>query len=63
MRKKKVEIKIAIYRSGLNQRKFAKKVGLGENLLSMIISGAYIPSDEQMSKIADALGKNEAELF
>jgi transcriptional regulator with XRE-family HTH domain len=63
MRQRNLNLKVSILEKGISQREFAKKAEMAETILSMIISGSYIPSKKQRSKIAKALGKSESDIF
>ena len=59
----RVNLKIAIVRSGRTQRQLAKQCGINENRLSAIVRGWFNPRPDEQSRIADALGCAVAELF
>ncbi len=54
---------IAIKRSGLKQYEVAEIAGIGNPLLSNIVTGRVVPSDEEKKSIAKALKKPIGELF
>ena len=63
MRSKNLSLKIKIFEKGITQRTLSKKIGIPESMLSMLINGKYIPTDQEKKKIADALECKREELF
>lgn len=63
MRSKNLALKIKIFERGITQRNLSKKVGVPESLLSMLVQGKYIPTDEEKEKIAEVLGCKPEEIF
>lgn len=51
------KIKEAIVEKGFTQQKFAKKIGIGESMISKWLSGSRNPSLRLLEKIAKATGK------
>ncbi len=51
------KIKLAVRETGLTQQNFAKKIGLGESVISRWLKGDRQPSITSLKKIADATGK------
>jgi transcriptional regulator with XRE-family HTH domain len=56
-------LKIAIIRAGLKQYEVADMAGIRNPLLSDIITGRIVPSDDEKKSIAKALKKPVADLF
>ncbi len=58
-----LNLKVAIWQSGLRQNRLAQVLNMDEALLSRIINGFREPTPAQRSSIAQALQKDEAWLF
>lgn len=63
MRKINKELISEIRGRGLYQKEIARKAGLSEAVMSMIIRGKYIPDNVQKVKIADALDVEPDKIF
>jgi plasmid maintenance system antidote protein VapI len=57
------ELLKSIKEEGLNQREFAKIVGVHESIISRIINGTWNIDHMRKIKFAKVLGKNPEELF
>jgi len=58
-----IELKKAIWQTGLKQRFIAEQLGIDETHFSKLITGRRTFSDTDKRRIADLLGKSVAELF
>ena len=58
-----LNLKVAIWQTGLRQNRLAQTLNMDEALLSRIINGFREPSAEQRSRIAQVLQKDEHWLF
>jgi transcriptional regulator with XRE-family HTH domain len=56
-------VKLQLWRTGIRQNQFARKLGIDETLLSKIINGFREPNADMKKKIAVALQSDEAWLF
>lgn len=56
-------LKMAIHASGKRQKQIAKRAGLKEPRMSLIVNGVIEPSDDEQHRIARALNRTVAELF
>ncbi len=56
-------LKIKIWEKGLTQREVAKKAGIDEGRLSLIVNGRYLPDQIQRVRIAQAVGLPVSDLF
>jgi transcriptional regulator with XRE-family HTH domain len=61
--KRNVQLKAAIFDSGLTQSQLAKRARVPEMYVSLAVNGKYNLNAAQRKKIARALGRQEAELF
>ena len=60
----RVKLKVAIVEAGCTQRALARELGMPEDRLSEIVSGAVVPrDDERERRLAQALGKRPRHLF
>src|SRR5687767_9120707 len=59
----RLDLKIAILRSGKSQRRVAADAGLTENRLSEIVRGWIHPSDDERARIAAVLDADKVALF
>ena len=46
-----------------SQKSLSRKTDIGENYISLILSGRYLPNENQQMKIADALNCKPEEIF
>ena len=62
---KRLNLKIEILKTGLNQKQFAEKININQRRLSEIVSGSYNPKIFEQRAIADGLNikANDKELF
>ncbi|WP_413489246.1 helix-turn-helix transcriptional regulator [Carnobacterium divergens] len=60
---KKKEIKLAIFKKGLTQNEFSKKIGISPNMMSLIINGKRTPSPGTAKKIVNELNLGFDEIF
>ena len=58
-----LNLKVAIWQTGLRQNRLAQTLNMDEALLSRIINGFREPTAEQRSRIAQVLQKDEHWLF
>jgi transcriptional regulator with XRE-family HTH domain len=58
-----LNLKVAIWQTGLRQNRLAQTLNMDEALLSRIINGFREPTSEQRSRIAHVLQKDEQWLF
>jgi transcriptional regulator with XRE-family HTH domain len=58
-----LNLKVAIWQTGLRQNRLAQTLNMDEALLSRIINGFREPTAEQRLRIAQVLQKNEQWLF
>jgi transcriptional regulator with XRE-family HTH domain len=58
-----LNLKVAIWQTGLRQNRLAQTLNMDEALLSRIINGFREPTAEQRSRIAQVLQKDEQWLF
>jgi transcriptional regulator with XRE-family HTH domain len=58
-----LNLKVAIWQTGLRQNRLAQTLNMDEALLSRIINGFREPTSEQRSRIAQVLQKDEQWLF
>ena len=56
-------LKMAIFKTGMTQRKLADEIGVHESVISGAISGRIVLTGEEKKKIAQALNKKIKELF
>ena len=56
-------LKFAILQSGQSQMAIARACGIHFTKLSLIVRGWRLPSASERARIADCLGRNEADLF
>ena len=56
-------LKDAIIGAGYLQYRLAERVGIHPCRLSSIVTGRQHPDEEEMTKLADALGQPKPELF
>jgi transcriptional regulator with XRE-family HTH domain len=61
--KKITKLRLRLLEKGLSQREVARRAGLKEGLMSLIINGHYIPDERQKTQIAKAIQLPEDELF
>ena len=59
----RVKLKVAIVEAGRTQRALARELGMPEDRLSEIVSGAVVPRDDERRRLAQALGKRPRHLF
>ena len=57
------KLKTVILEKGIKQRHIAKKSGINECIISLIVNGRYVPDKFQREKIAKASAIPERELF
>ena len=57
------KLKLVLLQNGLSQREVARKSRINEGLMSLIVSGRYIPDHQQMERLAAALQLPKEELF
>lgn len=57
------KLKAAIVEAGRTQRAVARELGMPEDRLSEIVSGAVTPRDEECRRLAQVLGKRPGHLF
>jgi len=60
---KRTKLKMVILGKGIKQRHIAKKSGINECIISLIVNGRYVPDKIQRAKIAKAMLVPEDELF
>ena len=60
---KNIELKKKIFEIGATQREIARKAGINERILSLIIHGRYNPDEDEARKIASTLGVSVNQLF
>ncbi|GEM_PF-1326510 len=58
-----LNLKVAIWQTGLRQNRLAQTLNMDEALLSRIINGFREPTPEQRTRIAQVLQKDEQWLF
>jgi transcriptional regulator with XRE-family HTH domain len=58
-----LNLKVAIWQSGLRQNRLAQTLNMDEALLSRIINGFREPTAEQRTRISQVLQKDEGWLF
>lgn len=58
-----MNLKIEIIQKGVPQVRVAKKLGIHPSRLSGIVNGWARPTEEQMQKIAEYLGRTVEEVF
>ena len=46
-----------------SQKQLSRETNIGENYISLIISGRYLPNNDQETKIAKALNCQTSEIF
>lgn len=56
-------MRMKLLEKGLSQREVAQRAGMTEGLMSLIVSGRYLPDHQQRKRIADAIQVPEKELF
>lgn len=56
-------IKQALYERGMKQTDLVEKTGIGKSSISTYLSGAYLPKQKNIYKIAKALDVDEAWLM
>ena len=61
--KRNVQLKAAIFDSGLTQGQLAKQARVPEMYISLAVNGKYNLNAAQRRKIARALGRQETDLF
>ena len=57
------KLKLRLLQKGISQRQVAKVAGVHESTLSLIVTGKYLPNQNQIDKIARAVGEEPEELF
>lgn len=57
------KFKTLILEKGIKQRHIAKKSGINECIISLIVNGRYMPDKLQRTKIAKAMRMTENDLF
>lgn len=60
---KKTKLKHKLEEEGKKQKWLAKRCGINESIISLIINGRYNPDKHQMAKISAALEMDEDDLF
>ena len=60
---RRCELKVAIWQSGLSQGRIARKLGMSQAWLSLVVNGVNDPAPQHRQAIAGILGKSEDELF
>jgi hypothetical protein len=63
MVKKKLDLKIAIIKSGKKQKEVAAESGIHATVLSMAIGGRYNLSENEKFAIAETLGLEVKQIF
>ena len=63
MRKINTNLLTEIKGKGRLQKDVAKKAGMSESIMSMIVRGKYIPDNIQKARIAEVLKVNPREIF
>jgi transcriptional regulator with XRE-family HTH domain len=61
--KRLTRLRLKLLEKGLTQREVARKAGMTEGLMSLIVNGRFIPDEQQKEKIAKAVGLPEVDLF
>jgi transcriptional regulator with XRE-family HTH domain len=56
-------LKLALWRKGIRQNRFARMLGIDESLLSKMVNGFREPDSHTRTKIAELLESNEQWLF
>ena len=59
----RIELKLAIVRSGETQRELARKLGWTEDLLSKVVHDVRAVSKTEKKLLCEALGVKEEEIF
>ena len=57
------KLRLKLLEQGLTQREAARKVGIAESLMSLIVNGRFIPSSWQRKRISKILNVPEEQLF
>ena len=57
------KLKLRLLQKGISQRQVAKVAGIHESTLSLIVTGKYLPKQNQIDGIARAVGEEPEELF
>lgn len=58
-----VRFKTLLWTRDMKQYELANKIKIPESYVSKIINGRMVPTEDQMNKIAEALGVGVNELF
>ena len=61
--KKLTRLRLKLLEMGLTQREVARKAGMTEGLMSLIVNGRFIPDERQMELISKAVGFPIDDLF
>ena len=60
---KNLEIKKRLLEADMTQKQLSRQTDIGENYISLIIKGRYVPNEWQMDRIAKALNCQPEEIF
>lgn len=61
--KKNVKLKAALFQADMTQKDLATEVGIQENILSWVVNGRFILTEDEQEKIAEVLNMDVYELF